>query len=477
MNRHSGTSRLGLALKSPLFRHSRNYLVAELFNSGLNFLTIPIFTRMLAPEEYGKLSIFASIATIFSILLGLNLHGSVSIKYYEDKEDFSRFIGTNLLFSLAFNAAMVAILYLAREPMARFFQVDSRLFFFAIILSSLSFFIQLELSYLQASQQSGKYAILSVTRNTLMTIAAVAWVSVLSVERYLGKVYSQLLVTALVCCFALSRLAKLSTFKPEARHVRFSVAFGVPLIPHALSGYILAQFDRVIINQVFGSYDTGIYSFAYNVGTLMNVVVMAANKAWVPFFFKELNAERRESIQEAAGKYAKAIFFIALGLILFSREIILVMADSTYFAAIRIVPQIVLGYVAVFMYTLYANYAFYAKKTFMVSLFTFIAGFVNVGLNYLLLPRLGYTAAAWTTLACYILLLALHYVNCKYILKLKPLKIMPLVRDFSAMLVAVAVFYSTEGLPAVIRVLGKVTLLGAVGVLYARGLGGSKVKA
>ena len=62
---------------------------------------------------------------------------------------------------------------------------------------------------------------------------------------------------------------------------------------------------------------------------------------------------------------------------------------------------------------------FIGKKTGAISLFTFIAGFTNIFLNYHFIPKYGYEIAAWTTLASYILLFILHYFNVKFILKEK----------------------------------------------------------
>jgi O-antigen/teichoic acid export membrane protein len=70
-----------------------------------------------------------------------------------------------------------------------------------------------------------------------------------------------------------------------------------------------------------------------------------------------------------------------------------------------------------FYYTMYVNYAFYEKKTYLISIFTIIAGGINIGLNYLWIPQYGYSAAAWTTLVSYLILFLLHYLNVRFIIK------------------------------------------------------------
>jgi O-antigen/teichoic acid export membrane protein len=68
---------------------------------------------------------------------------------------------------------------------------------------------------------------------------------------------------------------------------------------------------------------------------------------------------------------------------------------------------------------MYVNYAFYEKKTKYIAAITIITGVLNVLLNYLLIPKFGYVAAAWTTLISYIVLFLLHYINVKWVIKVK----------------------------------------------------------
>jgi O-antigen/teichoic acid export membrane protein len=91
--------------------------------------------------------------------------------------------------------------------------------------------------------------------------------------------------------------------------------------------------------------------------------------------------------------------------------------DQSYFAALPLVPIVVLGYVFVFLYTLFFQYAAYRHRTGLISLNTFIAGFANIGLNYWLIPIYGYQAAAYTTLASFVLLFLLHYLNARVVLR------------------------------------------------------------
>ncbi len=425
--------------------HTKNYLSAGIFTRALSFISVPIFTRLLLPNEYGILAIFSSIISIFDILLGFNIRGAVARYYYEKSNDFAEFLGSNLLLILFFNFFAISLIYLIKDSIANFFVIISYLFLIAILISAFTIPCEMYLAYLQASKQSKKFSLISINKGILSLIVSIIWVYLLKENRYYGQVYSSLLITTVFAVYMIYNLVKLSKLNFKLEHIKYSIRFGVPLIPHAFSGFILAFFDRIIINQLTGSLNTGLYSFAYNVGTVMHIVAMAMNKSWVPIFYQNMANEDFKKIDNLAYNYSKYIYFAAIGLILFSKEIVSLMAAEEYHTALPVVPIIVIGYVGVFLSTLYASYSFYRKKTGLISLATLFAGGINIGLNYWLIPIYGYVAAAYTTLVSYFLLFLFQFLNVKYILKEKDIiSIGRVLLNFGWIILSVLVFVFTN---------------------------------
>ena len=191
------------------------------------------------------------------------------------------------------------------------------------------------------------------------------------------------------------------------------------MVLHQLSHYLLTSFDQIIINQLLGSKETGLYFVAYRIGLIQNIVNLAIIKAWTPIFYEKLNNNLQQDITKLSHKYSVVIFSFAALMIIFSREIITLISDANFHSAAPIIPIIVLSYLLVYIYTIYVNYSFYHKKTYLISIATLLSGFINIGLNYLLIPKFGYFAAAYTTLISYFVLFIFHYVNVRYILKVK----------------------------------------------------------
>jgi len=399
------------------FRHGKNYLVGNFMVQGLAFLSIPILTRILAPDDYGLIAVFVSIVSIFSILLGLNFHGSISRKYYEEDDSFGEFIYSTTRFVLIFALLGVGLSISFAQVISDFFQAPRIIFLLALGVSFLSIFPSMYLFYLQASMQSRKYAIISFVQSLTILLLSIVLILNLSEDHYLGKIIAQVAVAVIIFFYSLFQLRKLEKRKWNFQQIKYAINLGIPLIPHTLSYFILSSFDRIIINQLKDATQTGLYSLAYNVGSLLMIVIGALNNAWVPILFKNLNEKRYLEIQKKSDVYALIIILCAFWLALFSREMVMAMASPDYYAALHIIPVIVLSSVFIFLYQLCVNYTFYVKKNIWISINTLLCGGLNIGLNYLYIPKYGYKAAAWTTLVSYFLLFVLNYITAWHFMR------------------------------------------------------------
>jgi O-antigen/teichoic acid export membrane protein len=421
------------------FRHARNYLLGGAFAGIVGFGAVSVLTRLLTQEEYGVLSVFLSVATIFSVLVELNLRGSVNRYYLEESDDFPSFLKTALRFLAGLTVFNLVALWLLREPLADFFKVDAWVFYCGILAAIVQVPWNLNWKLMVAQMESAAYSRLRGLRDLLLFGAGALWlISLPSAEvgdggRQFGQIYAVLAVNGLFALFLVVKLIRVA--KPgrvNRPHLKYALAFGIPLVPHALSGVILNEFDRVMINQLVDERATGLYTFAYQVGGAMAMVVVAMNQAWLPIFARLRNREMFSRIHALAVIYAQLLTAVAVLFVLFARELAYIMGGERFSEALSIIPVIVLSYVAVFLYNIYANHTFYLRRTWLISGATFIAGGVNVVLNYWLIPTEGYGIAAWTTLVSFGVLFALHYAIARFWLGEKVTPVWPLLAWFAA---------------------------------------------
>ncbi|MBU1238525.1 oligosaccharide flippase family protein, partial [Myxococcota bacterium] len=323
------------------------------------------------------------------------------------------------------------------RPIAAFFNAPTQVFYIALGVSFVTLYWQFYQAHLMASLQSRTFAFISFLQAFVGLALTVGLILLISSKPYMGKLWAQAIVVGILSIYSLWKLRKLEKRRWHFSHVRYALHIGVPLIPHTLSYFVLASLDRIIINQLKDAGQTGLYALAYNIGSIVMIFVAALNSAWVPLLFKNLNDGNHEKIERTSNYYTMVVVFFALGLTLFSKEVLFIMASPKYHASLHIIPIIVLSSVLIFLYQLCVNYTFYVKKNIWISINTLVCGALNVVLNYRYIPEYGYTAAAYTTLVSYLLLFILNYLTARYYWGTKMLRF----RFKLGFLVAVSISY------------------------------------
>jgi O-antigen/teichoic acid export membrane protein len=113
--------------------------------------------------------------------------------------------------------------------------------------------------------------------------------------------------------------------------------------------------------------------------------------------------------------YTFIFLSIVLIAILLSPEILWILGGQNYMNSVHMIPVVMVSYVFMFVYSLYANIQFFHKKQRSIAFGTILAAILNVSLNYVLIGKFGYTAAAYTTLIGYIFLVIYNYAMTRRI--------------------------------------------------------------
>ena len=386
---------------------------------GLAFLLLPLYTRYLSPSEYGVVALAATGTVVLGLIYPLGLRGAISRTWYEEGplEDRRARVGTLWIAMMLAAAAMALTLDRAGPRLAGAllpevpFDPYLRL---AVWTALLSVFAITPLVLLQAQERPRPYVALTVG-SALVTTALSVWLVVRGggAEGYLR---GALLGAGLAAVPSL--WLTLRQVRPVFRRgvLLPALAFGLPLVPHAVAGWALEMSDRAILTRFLPLHDVGVYSLGYQLGAAMGLLTNAFNAAWVPFLFGALKAEGAAAhprLARLVTYYAFALCFVGLGWSLLVEHALPLLAGPRFQEAYRITPWVVGGYVFGGLYFVPTNLLFWQRRTRIIPLVTLAAGAANVGLNLWLVPRAGAIAAAWSTLAAYGILLLLTWLGAE----------------------------------------------------------------
>lgn len=401
-----------------LLSHFKNYLLSSIAVKSIAIISMPVMTRLLSPEDYGVYNIFLSYVTIFVPLLSLNIYAALGRYYYEEDSDLKTFLGTSIISVFVLLFFWGGVFYAFSDSISKLiglpvvvikFIVPSVLFY---VVSS--WFEQIHV----AQKNSWLISRRDMIRALFMFAAGVVCVLYLEKDKYLGMIYSTFFVGLASLIYYGINLKQYINYRFSKNHLRYMLNFSIPLIPSSISGVILAQFDRVMINNMYGASETGLYSIAYNVALLLTIVITSLHLAWMPDYYKLMNKRDFEKLDSDADRILRIVLIAALGLIYFSREMIFLLAAPRYHDVHTIVPIIIIGYVLNSFFSLYSWGVTYEKKNMYLTIITFLGGGGNVLLNYLLLPRFGYIAAAYTTTISFGVMAVCAWGLSKFVLKI-----------------------------------------------------------
>lgn len=388
------------------------YLIGDMLVKGLSVLTTPVFSRVLTKQQYGDFSNFTSWEAILLVIITLDLSVSISRAKYDYTGKMDAYISS----VTAVSTLSTAVIYLIIECNSAFFSDLFSMDMFYIRLLFLYFLFEPAYEYMQTKHRMYMkykfFLLFSLCSAFLRTGVSLLLVFLMEDKlkgRILGYIVPALILYMCIYCYVWAK-----GHKVKWEYCKYALKIGVPMIPHTLSVNLLSSSDRIMIRELCGAEEAAVYTISYTVASAVTLVRASLNKAWTPWFFDALAAGEHDRIRQRSRTYVDMFLLLMVGIMLVAPEIVLVLGGKQYYEARFIVPPVMSGLVCQFLYTLYVNVETFYKKTFSISVGTMTAALLNIVLNLIFIPQFGYMAAAYTTLAGYLVLLLIHFGFVKF---------------------------------------------------------------
>lgn len=385
------------------------FVICNILQKGISTISVPIFTRLMSPEQYGVYQVFLSWQSLIAVFTSLNLYlgvfNNAMIKFSNDRDKY-------ISSMQGLTALITAVVFIGYLLFRDFF---NELLNMSTLLVSLLF---LDLFFIPAmlfwaGRQRFEYTykilvgvtLLKAVFNPLLGVIAV----VLNDEKDIARIISIVLVEVIfggaIALYQALRGKKL--FVKE--YWKYALVFNIPLLPHYLSGMVLNQADRIMISKMSGNTQVALYSVAYNIGMLMQLFTDAINSSFTPWMYTSLRNKKYTEIKSVVNMLLFLIAIFAIILMFFAPEVIAIFASDEYTEAIYVIPPVASSVYFIFAYVIFANIEFYYEEKRFVAIASLAAAILNIILNYIFIPIFGYYAAGYTTLLCYIIFSVSHY--------------------------------------------------------------------
>ena len=395
------------------------YTIGNILSKGLSFLTMPLFGRLLSVEDYGRYNVYTAYTSVLFVVAGLAVHVSIKNANIDYKEKLKEY-NSSLSLIIVLNSLLLWVFaFLFGKPMTEAGIIEFDWFFILVVFESFCMaMITFYNHVLSVSYLHKEYVITSLIYAALGIILSVVFIeTVFSDERFLGRVFGMLVAGAIFVIFIGVRLYKSARPRVNKEFWKYGLKISLPVVPHGISQMVLSMSDRLMIKHYYGDREAGIYGFANNLGTILQVITTAMDTAWSQWFFDKLSSGDKQSIRKAGSIYA---FLVSGGVILLmsiAPETIVFMGGEKYREGCILTFPILVAVYFSFMYFFPSAIEFYHKKTMLIAIGTVSVAALNVVLNLWFIPKAGYEAAAYTTRACYVIYYFIHVIFAYHVQK------------------------------------------------------------
>ncbi len=394
-------------------------VLGNILLKGSSLLFSLYFASVMTQSEFGEVSTFTSYASIFAVLVGLNLYSSLNNAKLEFAKDYWGYQSSTLTFSLLCFLPVTVLALVFMLPLSRLLRMG-RADLILLLVYSVSMYVVTFYQTANTTRYRFKANIITSAFHVFCGFG-LSWllVNVIMTDdkvtaKNLGATIPLFILAAYIVVNMLSRGKKM--FRPA--YWKYALCIAAPNMAHVLGQDILAQSDRIFIRHLCGAADVGIYSLIHYFGVGMTLLWSAINGVWVPWLFTRLATGDIRGIRRASRRYLTLFSIITVLMCLVVPPVVKLLMPPSYLEGVGIVFPIILTGYFMCLYSFMANLEFYHKKNTYIAAGTAAAALLNILLNAIFIGTFGYQAAAYTTMFSYIALFVFHYVVADRVLKI-----------------------------------------------------------
>ncbi|WP_165253946.1 oligosaccharide flippase family protein [Adlercreutzia sp. ZJ304] len=394
------------------------YTVCSIVQKSIGLLTVPIFTRLLTTEDYGLTNVYNTWLSMIAIFATLNLqYGSFNTAMVKFEEDRERYISSIQSLVTLITVVVFAILLLFCD------QVSQATGLPTVLIAIMGIEILAQFAFgLWVGKKRFDFEYKGIVAITLLVSALIPILGiamVLSVETGRGemRILSMVLVQFVFYSVLYFYNAKRGKCFFDRKFWKYALGMNLVLLPYYLAQMAFNSSDLLMINQICGMADAGLYGVAYSFAVVLTFVISAISNSFIPWKYRKIKEGDLEPVPNTTNALALLVACMMSMLILIGPEIMIILAAPQYFEARWIIPPVAASMFFLFLTQVFVDIEFLFEARFMLVLGSLVAAITNIVLNAIFLPQFGYIAAGYTTLASYILFWLCNWLSCRQTLK------------------------------------------------------------
>ena len=398
------------------------FVICSCLQSGIKFISLPIFANIMSVAEYGVVTLYTSWMSVIFIFATLALGRSngvfyvAMVKYPEDRDKFTTSMeGLTIVLCIIVHILMIISSYIFGDWLG-----VGRLQYVAMCIELIGYGIMLiwslrmryDYNYKSLLFMTFAYSFGTIIIPMIGVLICPKWILPSTMKNWCSAIFS-LLIGLIALLSSLKRDKSLFSSK----YWKYAFKFNIVLVPHYLSNVILVQSDRIMIAEIISKAAAAIYNVAYTLGVAAQVITQALINAINPWMYKKMSEGKGEAVKRPVSYLILLVSLLVIAICLIMPEVFTIFFPKAYYQAIDVIPPVAAGVLWAFIFNLFASIELYFSGNKLVSLASFTGAFINVLLNLVFIPQFGFIAAAYTTLFCDIIYALMHTLFSNRLLK------------------------------------------------------------
>ena len=387
------------------------FFISTFSSKFLVFLLLPIYTAVLTPDQFNAADLVTQTANLMIPLVSLGIPNSI-IRFGLDKKYSKSGVFTvaaltyllGFMVLLAFYPLIVKITFISRYV---------RYLYLYLLCSCLRTLVQ---QYTRARTYTRLYAIdgIMATVSTLFFVYLFLVKLDMGAEGYIMATIAADFVSFLFLSLFSGAWKSFSFKKARPQLAAEMLAYCLPLIPTGVFWWITNVSDRYLVTMISGASIAGIYAISYKIPSIVNLFSTVFTEAWQISAVQEGQEKNPEKFfKNVFMAYQGVMFMAGAGLILLCKPMTDFMVAAEYYESWRFMPVLIMS-------TIFSSFSGFMSSIYMVqkngkaNLYTMMAGALsNIGMNLILIPKMGAQGAAIATFLSYLLVFVLRAAGTK----------------------------------------------------------------
>lgn len=395
-----------------LLKNTMLYFIGTFSSSLLSFFLLPIYTRYLSPEDYGKVDVIFAVAFVVTPIITLQVSFACYRYLFEckDRREIKTIVSNAFLVFCIGNALFAAIFLIS----SAFFPIEYEwAILLFILLGGGAGFLQ---TLARGMGENSLYSLLGVLSTLFSLIANIVFIiglNLKSLSLLLAPICGSVVIIV-VASLKLKLFELIERSLVSKRIITTLLRYSWPLVPDAICWWLLLGFGRVYLNYQQGAEAVGILAVASKFPSLLTSFYAVFNLAWKENAISEFSAKDRDAYYSSI--YNAQVVIVLCGILvllpLIRLSIQFLLSDS-FQSAYEYIPILFISSALAMLSSFWGSGFESAKETRGILVSTLAAFVANLILNIILVPLFSIYGVAIANVGAYAVLFFARVVKSR----------------------------------------------------------------